>query len=415
MDFGKPFSISKWKVVEAYKKVKANKGSEGIDGETLQDFEKDLKRNLYKVWNRMSSGTYFPPPVKAVDIEKDTGGTRRLGIPTVSDRIAQQVVKEQLEPVLEKCFHESSYGYRPGKTMKQALGKARQRCWEYSWVIDLDVKGFFDNMDHELVMKALKVHTGEKWIHLYVERWLKAPMILEDGTQITREKGTPQGGVISPLLANLFMHYAFDKWMDRNYPNNPFERFADDVVIHCKTEGEAEMLLTELTERMKKCKLELHPDKTKIVYCKDGNRKGDYPNIKFDFLGYTFKPRRTKSKKGIVFNGFNPGMSDKKKIKKGREMREWKIHMWSNRTLEDIAKYVNPKFYGWYNHYGHFFESICMNLLQRFNCHLNKWARKKYKRLKNSRRKADRWLRKIAERQQNLFAHWRLGALPTGR
>jgi len=343
MNYGKPFSISKQEVAIAYKKVKANKGSQGIDDITIEEFDGDCENYLYKIWNRMSSGTYFPPPVKAADISKETGGTRRLGIPTVSDRTAQQVVKSRLEPMIDRRFHVDSYGYRPGKTMKRALDRTRERCWKYDWVIDLDVKGFFDNMDHELVLKALRVHTSEKWILLYVERWLKAPMILEDGTQVEREKGTPQGGVISPLLANLFMHYAFDLWMDRNHWDCPFERFADDVVIHCQTEEQAKKLLHNLTERMKECKLELHPEKTKIVYCKDGNRKGNYPIKKFDFLGFTFKPRRCKTRKGKVFCGFNPGMSDKKRKIKGQEMREWKVHQWSGRSLEDIAKFVNPK------------------------------------------------------------------------
>lgn len=414
MNFGKPFSISKCEVAEAYRKVKANKGSEGIDGITLEEFEKDQEDHFYKIWNRMASGTYFPPPVKAVDIPKANGGTRRLGIPTVSDRIAQQVVKTRLEPLIDRIFHADSFGYRPGKTMEQALSLTRQRCWKYNWVIDVDVKGFFDNMDHELVMKALKLHTNEKWILLYVERWLKAPMVLKEGTVVVREKGTPQGGVISPLLANLFMHYAFDKWMDKNYPSCPFERFADDVVIHCRTEQEAKELLENLKKRMEECKLELHPEKTKIVFCTDDNRRGDYPDVKFDFLGYTFKPRRCKTQKGKIFCGFNPGMSDKKKVVKREEMRKWKIHLWSGRTLEDIAKFVNPILRGWYNHYGKFHTSVCMNLLQGFNYYLNKWARKKYKRLQNSRRRANEWLGKVAMRQPNLFAHWKLGALPNG-
>lgn len=283
MNSGKPFDISKYAVFEAYKRVKANKGSEGIDDESIEDFEENLEDNLYKIWNRMSSGTYFPPPVKAVDIPKDNQEVRRLGVPTVSDRIAQSVVKAYLEPVLEPIFHKDSYGYRPGRSTIEAIGIVRERCWKYDWVLDIDIQGFFDNMDHDLVMKAVNHHTQEKWILLYVERWLKAPMILKDGTEVKRGKGTPQGGVISPLMSNLFMHYAFDKWMDRNFPNSPFVRYADDMVIHCKTEEQANSLLEALSMRLKECKLELHPKKTKIVYCKDDRRPGDYPNKKFDF------------------------------------------------------------------------------------------------------------------------------------
>ena len=296
MSTTKPYCISKQKVWEAYEKVKANKGAAGIDGESIEEFEKNLKDNLYKIWNRMSSGSYFPPPVKIVEIPKSDGKKRKLGIPTVSDRIAQMVVKLYLEPKIDPHFHPDSYGYRPGKSALDAVGTTRQRCWRYDYVIDLDIKGFFDNLDHELVMKAMKKHTDSEWILLYIERWLKAPAQDAKGTIIQRDRGVPQGGVISPLIANLFLHYALDEWMKRKYPNNPFARYADDQVVHCKTEKEANELMKAIAERLAQCKLEMHPEKTKIVYCKDDDRRKRYPNESFDFLGYTFRARRSKNR-----------------------------------------------------------------------------------------------------------------------
>jgi len=307
----KSFGISKQEVWKAYLKVKSNRGACGVDKESIADFEGNLKNNLYKLWNRMASGSYFPPPTRTVKIPKDSGGTRVLGIPTVADRIAQMVVKEKLEPELEPHFHPSSYGYRPCKSALEAVGMARKMCWRYDWVLDLDIEGFFDNIDHSLLMRALRRHTDCKWILLYVERWLKAPSQLEEGKVLNRYKGTPQGGVISPLLANLFLHYALDRWMSRNYPGIPFERYADDVIVHLKSESQAECIKEAISERLAQCRLKLHPEKTKIVYCKDVDRKGSYPNQKFDFLGYTFRPRGSKNKWGDVYVNFSPAVSDK--------------------------------------------------------------------------------------------------------
>ena len=228
----KPFIISKRLVYEAWKRIKANGGAHGVDSVSIEQFESDLSGNLYKIWNRMSSGSYFPPPVRRVEIPKDNGATRPLGIPTVGDRVAQMVVKMVFEPELEPIFHPDSYGYRPGKSAIQAVHQARQRCWKYAWVIDLDIKGFFDCLDHALLMKAVAKHTDCPWVRLYIRRWLAAPVIHSDGVVEERQSGTPQGGVISPLLANLYLHYALDAWMQRNYPAIPFERYADDVVVH---------------------------------------------------------------------------------------------------------------------------------------------------------------------------------------
>ena len=292
MDEAKPFDIPKREVWEAFKKVKANQGAAGVDGQSIADFEADLSNNLYKLWNRLSSGSYFPPPVRRVDIPKANGGTRPLGIPTVADRIAQEVARRYLEPRLEPVFHANSYGYRPGRSAIDAVRQARQRCWRYDWVLDIDVKGYFDSIDWELMLKAVRRHTDCPWVLLYIERWLKAPVQMEDGSVVPRSAGTPQGGVISPILANLFLHYAFDTWMARSFPRIPFERYADDAICHCKSAEEAQALGSALADRFAVCKLVLHPEKTKIVYCKDANRRGDFPNQSFDFLGFSFRARK---------------------------------------------------------------------------------------------------------------------------
>lgn len=412
MSKAKPFEISKWAVWEAYQKVRANQGAAGVDAESIADFEGDLKSNLYKIWNRMSSGSYIPPPVRTVSIPKAGGGERMLGIPTVSDRIAQMVVKLYLEPILEPVFHQDSYGYRPGKSAVEAVGVTRQRCWRYDWVIDLDIKGFFDNIDHELLMRAVRKHTDCKWVILYVDRWLKAPAQLADGTLVPRTKGTPQGGVVSPLLANLFLHYAFDAWMQRTYPGNPFERYADDGVVHCKTLAEAEALKAAIANRMHECKLELHPEKTKIVYCKDEDRRSTYPNEKFDFLGFTFRPRRSKNRWGKHFINFSPAVGEKAAKSIRSTMSGWRIHLRSDKTLEDISCMFNPVLRGWINYYGSFYKSALYPLFRQLDQSLTRWAMRKFKRLRRHQRKATHWLGRIARREPNLFAHWKLGVRP---
>jgi RNA-directed DNA polymerase len=412
MNTAKSHCISKLVVWEAYERVKANKGAAGVDEESIREFEKNLKDNLYKIWNRMSSGSYFPPPVKVVEIPKSDGKMRKLGIPTVSDRIAQMIVKIYLEPVIDPCFHPDSYGYRPGKSAIEAVGTARIRCWRYNYVVDLDIKGFFDNLDHELMMKALKRHTESKWILLYIERWLKAPEQNADGTLTQRTRGTPQGGVISPLIANLFLHYAFDEWMRRKYPQNPFERYADDGVVHCKTEAEANELRKAISERLAQCKLELHPEKTKIVYCKDDDRKKRHPNEKFDFLGYTFRARRSKNRRGKFFINFTPAVSDKAKKKIADTMRSWKMHLRSDKALKDLSRMFNPIIRGWINYYGKYYKSELYSLFNMANRTLAKWATRKYKKLRRHKRRAMHWLGKVAMREPNLFAHWKMGVAP---
>lgn len=306
----KPFIISKDLVMQAFKLVKANAGTAGVDRQSLAGFERNLKDNLYKLWNRLSSGSYFPPPVKSVSIPKKAGGERILGVPTVTDRIAQMVIKLKFESEVEPIFHPDSYGYRPNKSAIDALVVTQQRCWRYSWVVEFDIKGLFDNISHELLLKAVRKHTNCKWQLLYIERWFTAPMQQPDGQLIERDKGTPQGGVISPVLSNLFLHYVFDSWMVRYNPNIPWCRYADDGLAHCQTESQAKNLLVSLDKRFEECGLELHPDKTKIVYCKDGKRREDYPSTEFNFLGYTFKRRSVKNKKSNqLFLGFNPALS----------------------------------------------------------------------------------------------------------
>ena len=404
----KPFDISKKVVWEAYKRVRANKGAAGVDSESIEGFEQNLKNNLYKIWNRMSSGTYFPPPVRVVGIAKKDGGERNLGIPTVSDRVAQTVVKMYLEPVVEPFFHPDSYGYRPGKSALEAVGVARQRCWRYDWLIDLDVSGFFDNLDHALVMRAVGKYTSCRWILLYIERWLKAPAQLQDGTLEAREKGSPQGSVISPLIANIFLHLAFDTWMREKHPDVPFERYADDAVVHCRTEAQAQAIRRRIETRLAQCKLELHPQKTKIVYCKDDDRRGSYPNEKFDFLGYTFRPRRSKNRWGKHFINFTPAVSYEAAKKMRREMRRWRLHLRSDKSLEDLGRMFNAVIRGWIRYYGRFYKSALYPVFRHLNHTLMRWATRKYKKLRRHRRRARIWLARIAKREPQLFAHWQL-------
>jgi RNA-directed DNA polymerase len=413
MSKAKPFNISKRVVLEAYKRVKANKGAAGVDKESITDFEKDLKDNLYKIWNRMSSGSYFPPPVRLVEIGKKGGGQRRLGVPTVADRIAQMVAKIYFEPEIEGIFHPDSYGYRPNKSALDAVGMARKRCWRYDWALDLDIKSFFDNISHELLMRAVGKHTQCKWLLLYIERWLKAPMQLADGTLISRDKGSPQGSVISPLLSNLFLHYAFDEWMRRNHKDIPFERYADDILVHCKSERQARWIKSVIESRLAECQLELHPEKTKIVYCKDQTRRGNYPNEKFDFLGFTFRARTAVGRNGTFFVSFLPAVSDQAAKTIRAKIRSWQIHRSSDKSLKDLAGILNPQIQGWINYYGRFYKSALSPIFKQLNRSLQRWAMRKYKKLRGRKRRAYHWLGRIAKQMRYLFAHWRLGVTPS--
>jgi RNA-directed DNA polymerase len=412
MQTAKSYNISKKVVLEAYKRVKANRGAAGVDAETVEDFEKGLKDNLYKIWNRMSAGSYFPPAVRTVGIPKKSGGERKLGIPTVSDRIAQMVVKMYFEPEVEKYFHEDSYGYRPGKSAIDAVGITRKRCWRYDWLLEFDIRGAFDNIDHELLMRAVRKHTSSKWVLLYIERWLKAPIQQEDGTIIKRDKGVPQGGVISPLLMNLFLHYVFDKWMEKNHPLKPFARFADDGVVHCRTEAEAIILQDTLRQRFQDCKLELHADKTKIIYCKDSDRRKEYPNTKFVFLGYEFRPRRSKNRWGKCFVNFSPAVSPAAATAMRQKTRSWRLHLRSDKSIEELSRMFNPILRGWINYYHHFYKSEMYSTFRQLDRVLARWAERKYKKLRRHHRRATHWLGRVARREPRLFAHWQMGFRP---
>lgn len=404
---GKPFNISKQLVWEAYLRVKANQGAPGVDGQSIEDFEKDLRNNLYRVWNRMSSGSYMPPPVKAVEIPKSHGsGTRILGVPTVSDRIAQTVVAMELEKRVELMFHRDSYGYRPRRSALDAVATCRKRCWEYDWVIDLDIQKFFDSVDHTLMIKAVEANTDQPWVLLYVKRWLIAPIQQPDGCLHERHRGTPQGSSVSPVLANLFLHYAFDMWMAPNFPAVRFERYVDDAVVHCASRQQAETLRAAIDQRMVDVGLRLHPDKTKVVYCKDSNRRGEHDDISFTFLGYTFGPRRARNqKRGERFTSFQPAMSREKLVEKGREVRRWRLHRRPNDTLYDLAEAINPIVRGWMTYWGRFYRTEMDPLLKRINTYLMRWARKKYKRLRGFKR-LKAWWKGVTQRDPSLFAHW---------
>jgi group II intron reverse transcriptase/maturase len=392
--------------------VKSKGGAAGEDGQTIEQFEADLKNNLYKIWNRMSSGTYFPPPVRAVSIPKKSGGQRILGVPTVADRVAQMVVKQVIEPDLDPVFLPDSYGYRPRKSALDAVGVTRERCWKYDWVLEFDIKGLFDNIDHALLLRAVRKHVTCTWALLYIERWLTAPMVQEDKTRIERSRGTPQGGVVSPILSNLFLHYAFDLWMTRTHPDLPWCRYADDGLVHCRSEQEAQAIMADLRLRLAECQLEMHPTKTKIVYCKDGRRKGRYPNRTFDFLGYSFRPRLVKnSRRGTLFWSFTPAISRAALTDMRQTIRKTNFRNRTQITLGDVARELNPLLRGWMGYYGRYSPSALYPVFRQVNRTLVAWAMRKYKRLSGHRTRASLLLESIAEKSPQLFVHWRKGTV----
>jgi RNA-directed DNA polymerase len=404
----KSFEIPKRLVYEAWEKVRDNAGAPGVDAVNIEQFESSLRANLYKLWNRMSSGSYFPSPVRAVEIPKDHGaGIRVLGVPNVADRIAQTAAARLLEEKLEPIFHPDSYGYRPGRSALDAVAVAKERCHNKDWVIDLDIRAFFDSVPHDLLMKAVAHHTDEAWVLLYIQRWLTAPMQMPDGTLVAREKGTPQGSPISPLLANLFMHYAFDRWMDREHPECPFERYADDIVVHCVNKRQAKDLLTAIADRLGTLGLELHPGKTRLVYCKDDRRRGSHEHTSFDFLGFGFRARSVLSRHRF-FVGFNPAMSDTAMKAVGKKVRDWHLKSRSGSDLSDLAREINPHVRGWINYYGAFYRSRLQPLARRIDEHIVRWAMRKFKRLRHQPVKAWAWLNVVRRRSVGLFAHWHM-------
>lgn len=407
----KPFLIEKRQVYEAYLEVRSKEGAGGVDGVTIEQFEKDLKGNLYKIWNRMSSGAYFPPPVRAVTIPKKNGGQRILGVPTVADRVAQTVVKQTIEPALDKIFLADSYGYRPDKSALDAVGVTRERCWKYDWVLEFDIKGLFDNIDHTLLMRAVRKHVTCPWALLYIERWLTAPMLREDGTLIERARGTPQGGVVSPILANLFLHYTFDLWMARTFPHLRWCRYADDGLVHCRSEREARIVWEALTFRMAECRLELHPTKTKIVYCRDYRRTGNFENVAFDFLGYCFRPRTVKGQRSQnLFCGYTPAVSKPALNAMRSTIRDLKLRKRTQVTLDDIARELNPITRGWIAYYGRYTRSALYPVVRYIDQTLAVWMKRKFKRFHHRLGRARDFLTKIASENPRLFVHWQLSA-----
>lgn len=403
----KSYGIDKKVVYQAWLQVKANGGAAGVDGQSIADFERRLEDNLYKLWNRMSSGSYHPKPVRLCPIPKRGGGKRVLGIPTVTDRVAQMVGVLYMAPKVEPHFHPDSYGYQTGKSALDAVGTARKRCWRHNWVIDMDIRSYFDTINHELLLKAVRRHVSEKWLLLYIERWLTAPGVDSEGQQQQRKAGTPQGGVISPLLANLFLHYVFDAWMQREFPTMPFERYADDILVHCFTEKQAQYVLEGIRRRLERCGLKLHPDKTRIVYCKDGLRREEHEHTKFDFLGYEFRPRLAKNHDtGQFFVGFTPAVSPTAKKAMRQAIRDWKLTSLTTLSLAEVAAQVNPVIRGWINYYGVYRRTALKTILHEIDLALSKWAMRKYKWLHRRHVESLRWLDGVHRATSELFAHW---------
>ncbi|HEX5153080.1 MAG TPA: group II intron reverse transcriptase/maturase [Parafilimonas sp.] len=405
----KSLPVSKRMVYNSYLRVCDKNGSAGIDKESIEMFNENLSGNLYKIWNRMTSGSYFPPPVRTVFIPKKQGGERPLGIPTVSDRIAQGVVKDYLEPAMEAIFHNSSFGYRPGRSAHNALVQCHENCVRKAWVLDVDIKGFFDHISHNIMLQLLQQHTQEKWVLIYVERWLKAGVEQKDGSITARTKGTPQGGVISPLLANIYLHHALDVWMDEENPQCPFERYADDIVVHCNSKEQAEQMLEMLKARMAAYELTLHPEKTKIVYCKNYNRNENHDNESFTFLSYSFQPRARKDKFGRkkTFFVFSGAISNVAKTSIREAIRGVMIPRWSQQTLEWFAEKLNPKIRGWVNYYTRFNRHEALNVFSYLNELIRKWLKNKYK-LRSCKSVYVKY-KTIQKENAELFYHWKLG------
>lgn len=408
---GKTVPVTQAMVQEAYRCVKKKAQRVYKNSERSEKRKKSLKDDLYILWNRLASGSYYPPPVREVSIPKARGkGERKLGIAPLTDKVGQMVIKQLIEPRFEELFTPSSYGYRPGRSAREALGEVRKNCWKYDWVVDLDIKGFFDEIDHELLMRAVSKSVKEKWIQMYIQRWLEAPIEDTEGKKRNREgKGTPQGGILSPLLANIYLHYSLDKWLSNNHPTIKFVRYADDIVIHCKSEAEAEELLRAVRKRLSECKLRVNEEKTKIVYCKDGKRKERYGVCKFDFLGYSFQPRRIYHPTYKVNVGFLPAISQQSISKILHKIRETKELRKTEVNLARIASVLNEQLRGWIKYYSYYRGYQLKKVFRGLDERLKKWLQKKYKGLKGSARRAMQMLKNIYKSMPYLFEHWRQG------
>ena len=412
MKEGKSFQISQKEVLNAYKAVKASKGAGGVDGVELEEFDKDWKNRLYKLWNRMSSGSYFPKAVKGVEIPKKNGKKRLLGIPTIEDRVAQMVLRNRLEPYVEPIFYDDSYGYRPSKSALDAVGTARERCYKMKWVVEFDIVGLFDNINHEYLMKFVRHHSKETWVNLYIERCLRTPIVMPNGEVRERTKGTPQGGVISPLLSGLYMHYAFDRWITREFPMCKWERYADDGIIHCVSKEQAQYVLDMLKKRMNLCRLDIHPEKSKIVYCQRNNEVIEGELTQFTFLGYCFRPRLIKSKAGVYFMGFTPAVSRDSGLAFRNKIKE--ILCASHTTdIVVLSQKINPVIRGWYNYFGKYCPSEAFRQgINYVNLRLVRWLMRTRKKVKRSWAKAQHLLHRISMSSPEMFCHWELGYMP---
>ena len=397
-------------VVDAYQKVKRGGKAAGIDGESWKDFDKKLQDNLYVIWNRLASGSYYPSAVREVEILKKDGKPRKLGIPTLRDRIAQEVVRKYMEQHIDQHFHTNSYGYRPLKSAKQAIEAVRKNCKERDWVIDLDISKFFDEIRHELMLKAVEHLIEEKWVSMYVKRWLEMKIVNKAGEERARGGiGTPQGGVISPLLANLYLHYALDKWLEKNHSENDFVRYADDMVIHCKSKEEAESLLQAIKARLSAVALRLNEQKTRIVYCKDYRRTESHKEEQFGFLGFSYRARKSQSKhnRHKSYMAFTAEISKDNQKKITAAIKT--IVNWQNteQEISAIAEKLNNRLRGWINYFGLYGKGELRKTMMRLEKRLLKWTKKKYK--ETATREAIKKLTVIRKENPRMFYHWEKG------
>ena len=405
-------AITKEAVWSAWQHVRSGIGTgSGVDNVSASMINANARTYLYPLWNRLSSGSYMPLPIKSVGIPKSNGGIRYLGIPTLCDRVAQEVIRRELEQIVEPHFHSSSFGYRPGRSAFDALKQCARHSWERWYVVDIDIKGYFDNIDHNAMMGILRKYTNKSHILLYCQRWLQAPVFKQSSSSFEeRTKGTPQGGVISPLLSNLFLHEVFDKWMDITHSNMVFERYCDDIIIHTRSKEQSEFILDKVKERLSQFNLSVNTDKTKIVYCyrtARGFKASKQTDCSFDFLGYTFKPRQCESQSGERFWGFGAGISIKSQTKILQVIRQLRLPLRTTNSVQTIAAYLRPKILGWINYYGRHCLRAMRRVFWTLNHRLVRYLQNRYK--LSSYRRAKHRLQWIIKRFPNMFVHWQYG------